>query len=364
MRSPLNPILGWSKLLRTGKLDATKTAEALATIERNAKLQSQLIEDLLDVSRILQGKLSLNVIPVTMPTIIMAALETVRLAAEAKNIQIQTVLTPNIGQVLGDTSRLQQILWNLLSNAIKFTPIGGRVEVELTQTNHHVQIQVSDTGKGIKPDFLPYVFEHFRQEDGATTRKFGGLGLGLAIVRQLVELHGGTVFVNSPGEGQGATFTVRLPLLTPVTESANNTNSTLSPLTVESLSLLGLKILVVDDEPDSRNFIAFVLQEEGAEVIALASAIDALEWLQQNQPDLLISDIGMPEMDGYMLIEQIRNQLPSQCRELIAIALTAYAGEVNERQVLAAGYQKHLAKPVEPKDLVAAVNSLIIHRNI
>ncbi len=362
LRSPLNPILGWAKLLQTGKLDATKTAQALATIERNAKLQSQLIEDLLDVSRILQGKLSLNVIPVTLETIIGAAQETVRLAAEAKNIQIQTVFAADVGEVLGDTGRLQQILWNLLSNAVKFTPIGGRVEVQLTQINHHVQIQVSDTGKGINPDFLPHVFEHFRQEDGATTRKFGGLGLGLAIVRQLVELHGGKVFATSAGEGQGATFTVRLPLLAPASELANTTNSTLSPLTVEPLSLAGLKIIVVDDEPDSRNFIAFVLKQEGAEVITLSSAIDTLESIQQNQPDLLISDIGMPEMDGYMLIEQIRNQLPSQYQGLLAIALTAYAGEVNERQVLAAGYQKHLPKPVEPKDLVAAVIRLVRDR--
>ncbi|PAX51305.1 PAS domain-containing hybrid sensor histidine kinase/response regulator [Brunnivagina elsteri] len=363
LRSPLNPILGWSKLLRTGKLDSNKTTEALATIERNAKLQSQLIEDLLDVSRILQGKLSLSVIPVTLTTIIGAALDTVRLAAEAKNIQIHTVFALSIGQVLGDTGRLQQILWNLLSNAVKFTPVGGRVEVRLTQINHYAQIQISDTGKGIHPDFLPHVFEHFRQEDGATTRKFGGLGLGLAIVRQLVEMHGGRVFVNSPGEGEGATFSVRLPLLKPAILEANNSDATLSPLPIESLSLAELRIIVVDDEPDSRNFIAFVLQEEGAEVIALSSAMDALESIQQNQPDLLISDIGMPGMDGYMLIEQIRNQLPSQCQGLIAIALTAYAGEVNEHKVLAAGFQKHLAKPIEPKDLVAAVISLVINRD-
>jgi PAS domain S-box-containing protein len=359
LRSPLNPILGWAKLLQTGKLNATKTTEALATIERNAKLQSQLIEDLLDVSRILQGKLSLNVIPVRLTTIIAAAQETVRLAAEAKNIQIQTFLASNIGQVLGDAGRLQQILWNLLSNAVKFTPTGGRVEVRLTQINHHAQIQVSDTGKGINSDFLPHVFDHFRQEDGATTRKFGGLGLGLAIVRQLVELHGGTVFVNSSGEGQGATFTVRLPLLNEAIESVKDSENSLSLLPIESSSLAGLKIIVVDDEPDSRNFITFVLKQAGAEVIALSSAIDVLESIPKNQPDLLISDIGMPEMDGYMLIEQIRTQLPPQYRQLCAIALTAYAGEVNERQVLAAGFQQHLTKPVEPKELIATVTRLV-----
>jgi PAS domain S-box-containing protein len=361
LRSPLNPILGWSKLLRTGKLNPTKSAEALATIERNAKLQSQLIEDLLDVSRILQGKLSLSMIPVRLTPVIEAAQETVRLSAAAKNIQIQTVLAPDIGQVLGDAGRLQQILWNILSNAVKFTPIGGLIQVRLTQINRYAQIQVSDNGKGINPEFLPYIFEHFRQEDGGTTRKFGGLGLGLAIVRQLVELHGGTVLANSAGEGQGASFTIGFPLLNEDMESANDSEDNLfSPS--ESSSLVGLKLMVVDDEPDSRNFIAFALQEAGAEVIALASAIEALKSIPQNQPDLLISDIGMPEMDGYMLIEQIRTQLPPDCRQLLAIALTAYAGEINERQVLAAGFQKHLAKPVEPKDLVAAVIRLVRDR--
>jgi CheY-like chemotaxis protein/anti-sigma regulatory factor (Ser/Thr protein kinase) len=310
----------------------------------------------------LQGKLSLNVIPVRLTTIIAAAQETVRLAAEAKNIQIQTFFASNIGQVLGDSGRLQQILWNLLSNAVKFTPTGGKVEVRLTQINHHAQIQVSDTGKGINSDFLPHVFDHFRQEDGATTRKFGGLGLGLAIVRQLVELHGGTVFVNSSGEGQGATFTVRLPLLNETIESSNDTEDSLSLLPIESSSLARLKVIIVDDEPDSRNFITFVLKQAGAEVIALSSAIDALESIPKNQPDLLISDIGMPEMDGYMLIEQIRTQLPPQYRQLCAIALTAYAGEINERQVLAAGFQQHLTKPVEPKELIATVVRLIRDR--
>lgn len=210
LRSPLNPILGWSKLLQRGKLDAAKTTTALATIERNAQLQSQLIEDLLDISRILRGKLSLNVMPVNLSMVISAALETVRLAAEAKSLQIQTTFSPDVGTVIGDAGRLQQVVWNLLSNAVKFTPQGGQITVTLTQTGTHAQLQVTDTGKGINPDFLPYVFDHFRQEDGATTRKFGGLGLGLAIVRQLVELHGGTLAVDSPGVGQGATLYGRL----------------------------------------------------------------------------------------------------------------------------------------------------------
>jgi len=356
LRSPLNPILGWSQLLIGGKLSAAKTAKAYETIERNARLQSQLIEDLLDVSRILQGKLRLTVASVNLATIILSALETVQLAAEAKQIQIETILNPHVGQVVGDTSRLQQIVWNLLSNAVKFTPEGGRVEVELTQIEHKVEIKVTDTGKGIVPDFLPYVFEHFRQEDGATTRKFGGLGLGLAIVRQLVELHGGTVFAESNGEGQGATFTVRLPLLNDDSrrQEEEERHSAVSPA-LSSLPLAGLRILVVDDEPDSRDFVVFVLEEAGAEVISLSSAAEALLSIEQTTPDLLVSDIGMPEMDGYMLINHIRTQLAPEYRQLLAIALTAYAGEGNERQVLAAGFQKHLTKPINPTELVATV---------
>ncbi len=356
LRSPLNPILGWSQLLIGGKLSAAKTAQAFETIERNARLQSQLIEDLLDVSRILQGKLRLNVAPVNLATIILSALETVQLAAEAKKIQIQTILNPDIGLVVGDTGRLQQIVWNLLSNAVKFTPEGGRVEVKLTQIAREVQIQVSDTGKGIIPDFLPYVFEHFRQEDGATTRKFGGLGLGLAIVRQLIELHGGRVFAESPGEGQGATFTVRLPLLNDDSRTQEETERHSSESAdLSSLPLAGLRILVVDDEPDSRDFVAFVLEDAGAEVISLSSAAEVLRSIEQTAPDLLVSDIGMPEMDGYMLINRIRTQLAPQFRQLVAIALTAYAGEGNERQVLAAGFDQHLAKPIDPTQLVATV---------
>ncbi|MEG3938605.1 PAS domain-containing protein [Microcoleus sp. S36b_A3] len=361
LRSPLNPILGWSQLLLAGKLSATQTAKALETIERNARLQSQLIEDLLDVSRILQGKLRLTVAPVNVGIIILSALETVQLAAEAKKIQIETILNPDVGLVLGDTSRLQQVVWNLLSNAVKFTPEGGRVEVRLTQVGgQEVEIQVADTGKGIIPDFLPYVFEHFRQEDGATTRKFGGLGLGLAIVRQLIELHGGTVFVESAGEGQGATFTVRLPLLNDDSraqrlEAVNSSGS----CDISSFPLSGLRILVVDDDLDSRDFVAFVLGQGGAKVIALSSAAEALLSIAQTAPDLLVSDIGMPQMDGYMLIRHIRTQLAPEYRDLVAIALTAYAGEANERQILQAGFDQHLSKPIDPSELLAAVARLM-----
>jgi signal transduction histidine kinase/CheY-like chemotaxis protein len=358
LRSPLNPILGWSKLLRNGKLNAAKTAQALEIIERNAQLQSQLIEDLLDVSRILRGKLSLNMVPVNLASTIKAALETVRLAAEAKSIQIQTMFDPTIGQVLGDAARLQQVIWNLLTNAVKFTPEGGRVEIRLQPIGSQAQIQVRDTGKGISSDFLPHVFEYFRQADATTTRTFGGLGLGLAIVRHLVELHGGTVQVDSLGEGQGATFTVRLPLIKDKSGRPKVEGNS-SPLAPESSSLTGIWVLVVDDDTDSREFIAFVLEQLGAQVSAVTSAGEAIAFLEQSQPNILLSDIGMPNMDGYMLMRQIRAMPPEQGGQILAIALTAYAGEIDRQQALAAGFQHHLAKPVEPDELVKMILSLL-----
>ncbi len=360
LRSPLNPILGWSKLLQSRKFDATKTAAALATIERNAKLQAQLIEDLLDVSRILQGKLTLNVGRVNLVSTIAAAQETVRLAAEAKSIEMKLSLVPEDEQidptfsVMGDPNRLQQVIWNLLSNAVKFTPPGGRVEVRLKNVDFCAQIEVIDTGKGINPNFLPYVFDYFRQGDSATTRKFGGLGLGLAIVQQIVELHGGTVLAASSGEGQGAIFTVNLPLrqakaIAPESQPEDDEmDSNLG-------NLQGFKILVVDDDTDSRDFISFVLSEEGAEVTAVPSAMKALQSLAESKPDVLLSDIGMPDMDGYMLIRQVRTWLPEEGGQIPAIALTAYAGEYNQQQALSAGFQMHVTKPAEPAELVTAV---------
>ncbi|NES95438.1 MAG: PAS domain S-box protein [Desertifilum sp. SIO1I2] len=354
LRSPLNPILGWSKLLRGGKLDRAKTAQALATIERNAKLQSELIEDLLDVSRILRGKLSLNIAPVNLALKIQGAMETVRLAAEAKNIHIEASFAEDVGLVWGDSVRLQQAIWNLLSNAVKFTPPRGRVDIQLQRVDSCAQIVVSDTGQGIQPDFLPYVFDYFRQADGTTTRKFGGLGLGLAIVRHLVELHGGTVRADSLGEGQGATFTVRLPLLhAPLQASPDKRPPQ------QSLDLSGIKILVVDDQLDTRELVAFVLEQHGAQAIAAASAREALLVLSQTQPDVLLSDIGMPEMDGYLLIEQVRALPPDRGGQIPAIALTAYAGDTNQQQVIAAGFQKHISKPIEPEKLVQAIVDLM-----
>ncbi|MEW6494760.1 MAG: ATP-binding protein, partial [Cyanobacteriota bacterium] len=301
LRTPLNPILGWTRLLQAGKLDEKKTAFALETIERNTKLQAQLIEDLLDVSRILQGKLRLKISPVNLVTMIEAARETVRLAAEAKSIQIQTVFDSAARQVKGDSNRLQQVVWNLLSNAVKFTPTGGQIEIKLERIGSYAQIQVKDTGEGICAEFLPYIFEYFRQADGSITRRFGGLGLGLAIARHLVELHGGTIYAESPGQGQGATFTVRLPLLK-AKGTQQEAKGDFCGSSFICPPLEGIRVLVVDDEPDTLNLLVFVLEQAGAIVTSAASASLALEAFKQQQPDLLLSDIAMPEMDGYTLI--------------------------------------------------------------
>ncbi|MDZ8189659.1 MAG: PAS domain S-box protein [Nostoc sp. ChiSLP02] len=391
LRTPLNPILGWSKMLQTKKYDDATIARALQTIERNAKLQTQLIEDLLDVSRILQGKLSLNIASVNLVTAIAAALETVRLAAQAKSInlrfaildlasentnrnlasiefnkqpdnlksQIQVVLSAHQGYdskflVAGDSVRLQQVIWNLLSNAIKFTPQGGEIEISLGIVDSQAQLQVRDTGKGISPDFLPFVFDYFRQADGATTRKFGGLGLGLAIVRHIVELHGGTVQAESLGEEQGATFTVMLPLI-----KINVKNEDSDRQSDDSPDLNGLKVLLVDDERDTRELIAFILQQYGATVTQTASAVEALQVLPVLQPNLLLSDIGMPEVDGYMLMRQIREMPPELGGKIPAIALTAYAAEIDYQQAIAAGFQQHITKPVEPAKLIRAIANLV-----
>ncbi|MEH2359005.1 AAA family ATPase [Nostoc sp.] len=355
LRTPLNPILGWAKLMRTRKLDQATSDRALETIERNAKLQTQLIEDLLDVSRILQGKLNLNFDRINLVSVIEAAIETVRLSAEAKSIQIHTILESGVGQVLGDANRLQQVIWNILSNAIKFTPIGGQVKIKLEQVGSQVQICITDTGKGIAPEFLPYVFDYFRQADGATTRKFGGLGLGLAIVHHLVELHGGTVQAESLGEAKGATFTVKLPCLQNESKGIKDAKDNSSLVAAQLLPLSGLKILVVDDDADMREFLPFMLEQYGATVTVAASAIAALTALSQSQPNLIISDIGMPEMDGYMLMRQIRSLEPEKGGTIPAIALTAYAGEIDHQQAIAVGFQLHISKPVDPEELVKAI---------
>ncbi len=359
LRSPLNPIIGWAKLLQSRKFDEISLKKALQTIERNAKLQAELIEDLLDVSRILQGKLNLNMIPVNLASTIEAAMETVHLAAEAKTIQIETMLDPK-GKVLGDSARLQQVLWNLLSNAVKFTATGGKVNVRLECIDAQVQISVSDTGKGIHSDFLPHVFDYFRQGDGTTTRKFGGLGLGLAIARHLVEMHGGTICAESLGEDKGAIFTVRLPLLKEAATIKDDTNDDSSTAIFAASPLMGLQVLIVDDNADTRDFFSFVLEQFGAIVTAVASGDEALQALTQSKPDILLSDIGMPEMNGYMLIKQVRT-LEAEIgeKQIPAIALTAYAGEINQQQALKAGFQHYIVKPVAPEELLTAISNLV-----
>lgn len=351
LRSPLNPILGWSQLLKRGQLSPERAAQALEIIERNAKLQVQLIDDLLDISRILRGKLSLEKVPTDLSGIISAAIETVRLSAEAKSIQIKTITSPCA--IIGDSGRLQQVIWNLLSNAVKFTPQGGDVTVTSTVMGNFAQITVTDTGKGIGPEFLPFVFEHFQQEDYSTTRQFGGLGLGLAIARQLVELHNGTIAVDSPGEEQGATFTVQIP-----TAPDHRLSQPVS-IAEPAHSLRGLRILAVDDDSDSQEITAFVLEEAGARVTAVSSGAAALQAMAQSSPDILISDIGMPDMDGYTLIREIRKLSTHQGKGLLAIALSAYAGELDQQQSLAAGFQRHLTKPIDPDTLIAAISELL-----
>ena len=342
LRSPLNPILGWTRLLQLGKLDAARTTEALKIIERNAKLQAQLIEDLLDISRIMQGKLSFTVTPVKLTGVISEALETVRLAASAKHITIKLDLDLDSakGSVSGDAARLQQVVWNLLTNAVKFTSHGGQVTVEVRQLEGLAQIRVIDTGKGINPNFLPHVFEYFRQEDGSTTRRFGGLGLGLAIVRQIVEMHGGTVRAESQGENQGATFIVQLPVLQQATPILSEPSS---PKTTTEVPLDNIQILLVDDDPDTREFQTFLLEQSGAMVTAVTSGLEALQALEQLIPNAIVSDIGMVQMDGYTLISQIRCRPASRGGTIPAIALTAYAAEVDQQRAIGAGFQAHIA---------------------
>ncbi|MEH2069277.1 MAG: PAS domain-containing protein [Nostoc sp.] len=363
LRSPLNPILGWSSLLRSRKFDENTTNRALEIIEKNTHLQIQLIDELLDVSRIIRGKLTLTFAPVNLVAVIDAALETVSLIAQTKSIQIKTQLHPNVGKVSGDFYRLQQVVGNLLSNAVKFTPSHGRVEVSLSlstdSTSDWALIQVKDTGQGISSEFLPHVFESFRQADTSTTRKFGGLGLGLAIVRHLVELHGGSAIADSPGIGQGAIFTVRLPAIEESEAAGKATKTEAAEKKFDSSQFNGLRILIVDDDADTREFVGFLLEQKGALITTTASASEALNSIAQSVPDLLISDLAMPEMDGYSLIEQIRAMSKQQGREIPAIALTAYVAESDRQQILAAGFEKHVAKPVQPIELLTSIADLI-----
>lgn len=359
LRSPLNAMLGWAQMLHSRQLDETMVDRAVATIERNARVQVKLIEDLLDISRIVRGNLHLNIRPVNLVSVIQGAIDSVQLAVTAKNIEIRTVLDESASLVSGDTDRLHQIIWNLLSNAIKFTPRQGQIEVRLERISSNAVITVSDTGQGIEPAFLPYVFDRFRQAERATTRHHGGLGLGLAIVRQLVEMHGGTVAANSPGAGQGATFTVQIPLMAVRIASRAPETSIIEDAAALDLNpnLSHVYVLVVDDEADTRDLLTVVLERAGATVRSVASVNEALQVIQQSPPDVLISDVGMPEQDGYALIRQVREQESEQVGRMPAIALTAYATEEDCKQLLKAGFQLHLSKPVEPTTLVAAVVS-------
>jgi PAS domain S-box-containing protein len=363
LRTPLTAILGWVYLLRAGHLDERGAQSALETVERNARSQSQLIDDLLDVSRIITGKLRLDIRQIDPASFIEASIESLHPAAEAKGVRLQKVLDTGVSSIAGDPARLQQVVWNLLSNAIKFTPKGGRVQVRLERVNSHVEISVSDTGSGISPEFLPLVFDRFRQADQSTTRAHGGLGLGLAIVRHLVELHGGTVRAESHGEGKGATFTVMLPLLT-VYQAAEDIprvhpKASATPPSPECPEKLdGLKILVVDDEANTRELLNVVLSRCGAIVTTAGTVTEALGLMEHSRPDVLISDIGMPGADGYELIRQIRMLAPEQGGKVPAVALTAYARTEDRLRVLRSGYQMHIPKPVELTELVAIVANL------
>jgi PAS domain S-box-containing protein len=359
LRTPLNAIVGWAQVLRTRPSTQEQLAKGLETIERNARVQAQLIEDLLDMSRITSGKLRLDIQRLHPAGVVEAAVETLSTAADAKGIRVETIVDPSAGPIMGDAGRLQQVMWNLLSNAIKFTPSGGQVRVVLERVNAHIELRVADTGCGVRPEFMPHLFERFRQGDPATTRSHGGLGLGLSIVKSLVELHGGTVSAASPGEGQGTTVTVSLPLSIVLhSEHQERTHSRSLPHEPSDFitrELAGLTVLVVDDQPDARELIKRVLEDCSAGVLTAASAEEALAVVASSRPQVLITDIGMPGTDGYELLRQVRELGPSRGGRVPAIALTAFARSEDRTRALRAGFQVHVAKPVDPSELVATV---------
>jgi signal transduction histidine kinase len=360
LRTPLNSMFGWIHLLREGALDEETAARAIRTIERNTKSLAEIISDLLEVSRIITGKLKLDVGPIELGPVIEAALEAVRPAIDAKGIQLELSIEPDMSPVLGDPSRLQQVVWNLLSNAIKFTPSGGCVEVKLQKTESNAHITVSDNGAGIAGDFLPYVFDRFRQADSTFTRKHGGLGLGLAIVRHLVELHGGTVSADSPGEGMGATFGATFPLLESSAPASLGRGIAVDLRGADQL--VGMRVLIVDDEEDARELLSAILEQRGAQVTVAASAAEALDHILRGNgllPDVLVSDLGMPSEDGIELIRKVRTLEPECGGRIPAIALTAYARSEDRAQALAAGYEMHMPKPVEPGQLSDALDQLV-----
>jgi hypothetical protein len=374
LRTPLNAMVGWTRMLRAGTLSAEKSQKALETIERNAKAQADLIEDILDVSRIITGKLRLEIQPTDLDGVVRAAMDSVRPAADAKGINLEAKIVDCPPSFPGDPTRLQQVIWNLLSNAIKFTPAGGRVEIAIDQLRppvtppghpeSAVQIRVEDNGRGINPAFVPYVFDRFRQDDSTSKRAHGGLGLGLAIARHLVELHGGTIEVKSEGEGKGATFMVTLPVLR-AEDAAGRADATTWPRSLtpppplpEVVDLSGIKVLLVDDEPDARELLSEVLEQYGATVVLAASADEALRVLRAERPTVLLSDIGLPGEDGYSLIGRVRALPFEEGAAIPAAALTAYARSEDGRRALAAGFLRHAIKPIQPAALAVLVREL------
>jgi len=362
LRTPLTSVVGWVRMLRAGNLPPERVEQALEVIDRNIRSQAQLIEDLLDISRITMGKLRLDVRPVQPAAVINAAVESLRFAADARRIRIQTVLDSHAGPVAGDFERLQQVVWNLLSNAIKFTPKGGRVQVVLERVNSHIEIRVADTGRGIKREFLPFIFDRFSQSEPSTTRTHGGLGMGLAISKAILELHGGTISAYSEGEGKGSTFTISIPIM-----AVNKQDVPLervhprewTEISVECPpEISGLKVLVVDDDSDTCDMIRAVLEQCGGQVHTATDADAALDAFSTWKPAVLISDIGLPEVDGYELLRRIREQEKHSGGKVPAVALTAFARIEDRVKALAAGYQMHVAKPVEPGELLTIVASL------
>lgn len=361
LRTPLTAILGWSNVLQSKGDDAAQVRRGLQAIERNARAQARLIEDLLDMNRIVSGKLRLDAAPTELAPVIAAAVEAVRPSALAKSMHVEQNLARGVPAVLGDAARLQQVVWNLLANAIKFTPAGGTVSVALRAEGHEVAVAVRDSGAGIEPSFLPHVFDRFRQADASTTRRHGGLGLGLSIVKQLVELHGGKVQAESAGAGQGATFTVRLPAAEQPharASGAAHAPGPIAPVAFGALRLDGVKVLVLDDEADARELIGHVLRECGAEVASAGSANEALALLDATRPDVVVSDVGMPDTDGYEFVHRLRSLSPAHGGATPAVAVTAFARAEDRSRALDAGFQVHLSKPIEPHQLVATVVSL------
>jgi PAS domain S-box-containing protein len=365
LRTPLNAILGYAQLVRKGAFSAKELPEAMEVIERNARSQTQLVEDLLDLSRIVSGKIRIDVQGVNLSSVIRSAVETLKPDAESKGVRLTTAIDPFVRLIRGDPSRLQQVVWNLLSNAIKFTPAGGEVHVALERINSMMEIIVSDTGEGIAPDFLPNVFDRFWQADATTTRRHGGLGIGLSIVKQLVELHGGTVRANSAGLGRGSTFIVSLPIMEADTlrDEAGGRNfmpaaDRTSDDAFEKIDLSGVRVLVVDDDPDACRLVSRILESCRAEVTTASSMSGALDQIRRQRPNVLLSDLGMPDQDGFDLIRALRALPPDRGGEVPAVAVSAFARSEDRRRAMIAGYQTHVAKPVEPSELITVVASL------